>query len=114
MFPDDLHRRGSDRLDNLLKAEIFAHFQKLPVPITMHDQLILANDLCKHSRISPKHLIFNLQNTVESHGMDPLQCVTLFLGKIITNEVYYGRLSISRPGKPDQILTHVLSDACEF
>ena len=114
MFPDDLHRRGEDRLDNLMKAQIFAVFQKAPVPLSMFNQLNLANDLCKHSKINNAHRFFNLQHTVESHGMDPIQCLTLYFGKVITNEVHRRKLSVARPnGRPDLIVDHVLVDACE-
>ena len=114
MFPDDNHLRGDDRVDNLMKSEILAHFQKLPVPLAMHSQLNLANDLLKHSKLSEDHRFFNLQNVVDCHGMNPLQCITLYLGKLITNSIFDESINIQRHnGKLDEVSREYLLNICE-
>ena len=115
MFPDDNHLRGTDKLDDLMKASIFAHFQTMPVPLSMFSQLNLANDLSKHSKLSDRHRYFNLQNIVESHGMDPIQCLTLFFGKIITNSIYDGQFDVTNfHDGSKHTMKHVLSDICKL
>ena len=115
MFPDDHHFRTPDRFDNLLKAFFLKVLQTLPVSLSMRSQLLLTNRFSKHSRISPEHFRFNQQVVVEAHGMDCLQSVTLFFGKLITNEIRHGRAIQQRaPGQPDRIIEHVLSDVCKY
>ena len=115
MFPDDLHFRNKDRDDNLLKAFLMKSFQMLPVPLSTRSQLLLANIFSKHSRVSSDHFRFNQQLVVEAHGMDCLQSVSLYIGKLITNEVRHLRVYQPRAtGQPDRIIEHVLADMCKF
>ena len=114
MFPDDFHFRNPDRFDNLLKAFFLKVLQTLPVALSMKAQLLLTNRFSKHSRVSPEHYRFNQQIVVEAHGMDCLQSVTLYFGKLITNEIRHGRAVQQRaPGQPDRIIEHILSDICK-
>ena len=113
MFPDDLHFRSKDRLDDLLKSFILKYFQTLPVKLSMRGQLILANNLSKHSKVNDEHYKFNEQLVVEAHGMGPLQSVSLFLGKVITNELRHGRVFLPRDGMPDRVVHHILALTCK-